>query len=67
MAEKWINRVERILDAMEIASDSTRINLAAFQLEGEAHNWWDLVKRSLDLTTLLWDEFKDLFLGKYFP
>ena len=67
IAERWINRIERILDAMEIANDATRINLVPFQLEGEAHNWWDLVKRSLDLTTLLWDEFKDLFLGKYFP
>ena len=29
--------VEKVLEAMEITSDMTRIRLAAFQLEGEAH------------------------------
>ena len=29
-------QVEKVLEAMEITSDMTRIRLAAFQLEGEA-------------------------------
>ena len=29
-------QVEKILEAMEITSDTTRIRLAAFQLKGEA-------------------------------
>ena len=30
-------QVEKVLVAMEITSDTTRIRLAAFQLEGKAH------------------------------
>ena len=34
-------QVEKVLEAMEIASDTTRIILAAFQLEVEAQVWWN--------------------------
>ena len=34
-------QVEKILEAMEITSDTTKIKLAAFQLEGEAQVWWN--------------------------
>ena len=33
-------QVEKVLEAMEIASDTTRIRLAGFQLESEAQMWW---------------------------
>ena len=36
VANHWFMQVEKVLEAMEIASDVTRIRLAAFQLEGEA-------------------------------
>ena len=52
---------------MEITSDTTRIRLAAFQLEGEAQVWWKWAKTSRDLEAMTWIEFHDLFLGKYFP
>ena len=52
---------------MEIASDTTRIKLAAFQLEGEAQVWWNWAKTSRDLEAMTWTEFHDLFMGKYFP
>ena len=32
----WFMQIENILEAMEITSDTARIRLAAFQLEGEA-------------------------------
>ena len=51
---------------MEIACDTIRIRLAAFQLEGEAQVWWNWVKTSRDLETMTWAEFHDLFMGKYF-
>ena len=35
-ADHWFMQVEKVLEAMEITSDKTRIRLAAFQLEGEA-------------------------------
>ena len=36
VANHWFMQIENILEAMEITSDTTRIRLAAFQLEGEA-------------------------------
>ena len=52
---------------MEIASYTTRIRLAAFQLEGEAQVWWNWAKTSRDLEAITWAEFHNLFMGKYFP
>ena len=51
---------------MEITSDATRITLASFQLEGESQIWWEWVTTSRDLETMTWDEFRRLFMGKYF-
>ena len=36
VADHWFIQVEKVLEAMEIVSDTTRIRLAAFQLKGEA-------------------------------
>ena len=55
-----------MLEAMEITSDTTRIRLATFQLEGEAQVWWNWAKTSRDLEAMTWAEFQELFMGKYF-
>ena len=52
---------------MEITSDTTRIRLVALQLEGEAQVWWNWARTSRDLEAMTWAEFRDLFMGKYFP
>ena len=65
-ADHWFMQVEKVLEAMEIASDTTRIRLVAFQLEGEAQVWWNWAKTSRDLEAMTWAEFHDLFMGKYF-
>ena len=67
VADHWFMQVEKVLEAMEITSDKTRIRLAAFQLEGEAQVWWNWAKTSKDLEGMTWVEFHDLFMGKYFP
>ena len=36
VADYWFMQIEKVLEAMEIIFDATRIRLAAFQLEGEA-------------------------------
>ena len=56
-----------MLEAMEITSDTTRIRLAAFQLEGEAQVWWKWAKTYRDLEAMTWAKFQELFMGKYFP
>ena len=37
--DHWFMQIENILEAMEITSDTTRIRLATFHLEGEAQVW----------------------------
>ena len=67
VVDHWFMQVEKVLEAMEIVSDTTKIRLAAFQLEGEAEVWWNWAKTSRDLEAMTWAEFHDLFMGKYFP
>ena len=52
VADHWFMQVEKILEAMEITSDTTRIRLATFQLEGEAQVWWNWGKTSRDLEAM---------------
>ena len=67
VADHWFRQVERVLEAMEIASDVTKIRLATFKLEGESQVWWDWVKASRNLEAMTWEEFRELFMGKFFP
>ena len=67
VADHWFMQIENVLEAMEITSDTTRIRLAAFQLEGKARIWWRWVRTSRDLKVMTWAEFQELFMGKYFP
>ena len=66
VADHWFMQIENVLEAMEITSDTTRIRLAAFQLEGEAQVWWRWARTSKDLEVMTWAEFQELFMGKYF-
>ena len=55
-----------MLETMEIISDTTRIRLAAFQLEGETQVWWKWARTSRDLDAMTWAEFQEMFMTKYF-
>ena len=66
VADHWFMQVEKVLEAMEITSDMTRIRLATFQLEGEAQVWWKWARTSRDLEEMTWAEFQELFMGKYY-
>ena len=67
VADHWFMQIEKVLEAMEITSNATRIRLVAFQLEGEAQVWWKWARTSKDLEAMTWAEFQELFMGKYFP
>ena len=67
VANHWFMQVEKVLEAMEITSDTTKIKLASFQLEGKAQVWWNWVKTSRDLEAMTWAGFLELFMSKYFP
>ena len=45
-------QIEKVLEAMEITSNATRIRLPAFQLEGEAQVWWKWARTSKDLEVM---------------
>ena len=40
--------------------------LTTFQLEGKSLVWWDWVKSARNLEAMTWEEFRELFMGKYF-
>ena len=67
VADHWFRQDEGVLEAMEITSNVTKIRLATFQLEGESQVWWDWVKASRNLEAMTWEEFRELFMGKFFP
>ena len=52
VADHWFMQVKKVLEAIEITSDTTRIRLAVFQLEGEAQVWWNWAKTSRDLEAM---------------
>ena len=51
---------------MDINSNTAKIRLAVFQLEGESQVWWDWAKTYRDLEAMTWTEFHGLFMSKYF-
>ena len=52
VADHWFMQIKKVLEAMEIISDTTRIRLAAFQLEGEAQVWWKWARICRDLEAM---------------
>ena len=48
VADHWFIKIKKVLEAKEITSDTTRIRLAAFQLESEAQIWWKWARTSRD-------------------
>ena len=57
VADHWFMQIEKVLEAMEITSNATRIRLAMFQLEGEAQVWWKWARTSRDLRGVVVCEF----------
>ncbi|XP_028115674.1 uncharacterized protein LOC114313492 [Camellia sinensis] len=52
---------------MGITEAADRIALAVFELDDEADHWWELIKNTRDVASLSWNQFRELFLNKYFP
>ena len=49
VADHWFMQIEKVLEAVEITSDATRIRLTVFQLESEAQIRWKWARTSRDL------------------
>ena len=52
VADHWFRHIEKMLEAMEITSNATKMRLTAFQLEGELQVWWDWVKAPRDIEAM---------------
>ena len=66
-AEAWLRQIKKLLDTSDIRNEQDRVTMAAFQMEGEADHWWEMIKSTRQVETLTWRQFEDLFMQKYFP
>ena len=57
MTDHWFIQIEKVLDAMEITSNTTRIRLDVLQLESEAQILWKWARTSRDLREAFVCEF----------
>ncbi|XP_077249920.1 uncharacterized protein LOC143889551 [Tasmannia lanceolata] len=68
-AERWIHSIEKIFSVIDCTSQQ-RVRLATYRLAGDADQWWDLVRNTKteeEMNAICWNEFKRIFLEKYFP
>ncbi|XP_073279510.1 uncharacterized protein [Primulina huaijiensis] len=65
VAEGWIKSIEVIFAFMEL-QDANRVMCATFLLTGDARLWWERASVSMNLKTLTWNGFKQVFYSKYF-
>ncbi|XP_073120481.1 uncharacterized protein [Henckelia pumila] len=57
--------METAFEFMQI-TDADRLRCATYMFRDDARVWWNGAKAALNLTTLTWNGFKDVFYGKYF-
>ena len=60
VADHWFMQNEKVLEAMEITSEATRIRLVVFQLGSEAQIWWKRARTSRDLKGAIVREFSPM-------
>ncbi|XP_073025149.1 uncharacterized protein [Primulina eburnea] len=65
VAEEWVKSIEVIFEYM-VLQDVDRVRCAIFLLAGDARRWWDSTSVAVNLPTLSWNGFKELFFAKYF-
>ena len=66
-AEDWLDQIHRTLNMLNLREDHIRVSLAAYQLTGEAHQWWLSVEEQKDVASMTWKEYRKRFLAQFFP
>ncbi|XP_030442425.2 uncharacterized protein LOC115664665 [Syzygium oleosum] len=66
-AESWIDELQKIFELLR-CSEEEKVNLALFQLQGNASHWWKAMKETVfsENTAVTWNAFVETFNGKYF-
>ncbi|XP_073310922.1 uncharacterized protein [Primulina huaijiensis] len=65
VAMEWVKAIEAIFDYLHF-EDNDRGSCAVFLLTKTARIWWEATKVTVNVQTLQWNEFKELFYDKYF-
>ena len=67
-AEEWLQKLERIFSVMR-CDDVLKVDFATYMLEYDVKHWRNNAKGSLETqgAPITWEEFKEVFLEKYFP
>ena len=65
LAEQWIGTTDAML-AYAKAPDGDKVICASFMLRHHVEHGWDTINSILDITTMTWERFRELFYGKYF-
>ncbi|XP_073053866.1 uncharacterized protein [Primulina eburnea] len=66
VAEGWIRSLELHFDYLGVR-DGDRARCAIYMLRDDASLWWEGAAHAVDVATLTWARFRELFFGKYFP
>ncbi|XP_042454171.1 uncharacterized protein LOC122038467 [Zingiber officinale] len=64
-AEGWIRSLETIFDFMQL-TDADKVRCAIFMLRDDTRVLWEGARLTVDLATMTWTDFKEVFYGKYF-
>ncbi|XP_059664043.1 uncharacterized protein LOC132309782 [Cornus florida] len=67
VADSFMDRVEKHINAMNLATNILKITLAIYNFVGDAEIWWKTVSHTHNLDTMTYDTFKKLYYEKYFP
>ncbi|XP_075486311.1 uncharacterized protein LOC142525910 [Primulina tabacum] len=62
---EWVKAIEAIFDYLHV-EDNDRVSCAVFLLTKTERISWEATKVSINVQTLIWSEFKELFYDKYF-
>ncbi|XP_073018517.1 uncharacterized protein [Primulina eburnea] len=65
MAEGWVRSLELHFEYLQMR-DGDRVRCAIYMLRDDASLWWEGAVHAVNLTTLTWDKFKEMFYGKFY-
>ncbi|XP_073304134.1 uncharacterized protein [Primulina huaijiensis] len=65
VAMEWVKAIEAIFDYLHF-EDNDRVSCAVFLLTKTTRIWWEATKVTVNVQTLQWNEFKEIFYDKYF-
>ncbi|KAH7838847.1 hypothetical protein Vadar_031889 [Vaccinium darrowii] len=63
-ANAWLESIQKIFKVLR-CSETQKVGLASYQLEGEAHHWWTMKEQSEP--RMAWTRFLVVFREKYIP